>query len=94
MSGQLPNTSPLRPLLTLIIAFTVFVLGTVWLTTITQISHDQRLTETMARQQASDIARAVDARLTERIARIDVDTRVFVGDRFHRADAVYPRRAP
>jgi diguanylate cyclase (GGDEF)-like protein len=71
MSGQLPNTSPLRPLLTLIIAFTVFVLGTVWLTTITQISHDQRLTETMASQQASDIARAVDARLTERIARID-----------------------
>jgi diguanylate cyclase (GGDEF)-like protein len=71
MSGQHPSLTPRRPLLTLIIAFTVFVLATVWLTTITQISHDQRQTETVASQQASDIARAVDARLAERIARID-----------------------
>jgi diguanylate cyclase (GGDEF)-like protein len=55
----------------LVVAFTAFVLGTVWLTTVAQLSHDRRLTETAASQQAADIARAVEARLTERIARID-----------------------
>lgn len=72
MSGSYPSAAaPLRALLTLVVVFTAFVLGTVWLTTVTQLSHDRRLTETAASQQAADIARAVEARLTERIARID-----------------------
>lgn len=71
MSGHHPNVTPRRPLLALIAAFTVFVLGTVWLTTIIQLTHDRRLTKAAASRQAADSARAVDARLTERIARID-----------------------
>lgn len=72
MSGPYPSAAaPLRSLISLVVAFTAFVLGTVWLTTVAQLSHDRRVTGTAASQQAADIARAVDARLTERIARID-----------------------
>ncbi|MCG5241432.1 EAL domain-containing protein [Azospirillum doebereinerae] len=55
----------------LIVAFAALILAALWATTLNQIAHDRMVTKAAARQQAADLARAFDARLAERIERID-----------------------
>ncbi|HYD65735.1 putative bifunctional diguanylate cyclase/phosphodiesterase [Azospirillum sp.] len=57
--------------LALIAAFTSLTLAYLWNATLTELAHDRTMTEAAARGQAADFARAFEARLIDRIERID-----------------------
>ncbi|WP_207458084.1 EAL domain-containing protein [Azospirillum sp. SYSU D00513] len=54
-----------------IAAFTILVVSITWLAALNEIRHDRESTDSVSRQQAADLVRAFEARLIDRMERIN-----------------------